>query len=59
MVVGKVQRRIILKKLSGLQNDFEIFHVSLAARIGENPKAHYAIIAMPPIVTSNHRPSLS
>jgi hypothetical protein len=46
-VTTKAQRRVIFKEFSRLQVDVKIFHVSLAGRIGENPKAYYAVVVVP------------
>src|SRR5262249_12447124 len=53
-VIRKAHWRIILEKLSRLEDYFEIFHVSFAARISENSKTLHALIVMPSIVHSFH-----
>jgi hypothetical protein len=54
-VTAKAQRRVIFKEFPRLQVDVKIFHVSLASRIGENPKAYYAVVVVPPLLGPLHK----
>jgi hypothetical protein len=53
-VTAKAQRRVIFKKFPRLQVDVKILHVSLAGRIGENPKADYAVVVVSPLLGHLH-----
>ena len=44
-VIRKAQRRIVLEKLSWLQINIDVFHMSLAVGIGKDAKACQALIA--------------
>jgi hypothetical protein len=44
-VIRKTQRRIVLEKLSWLQINIDVFHVSFAVGIGKDTKAYHALIA--------------
>jgi hypothetical protein len=54
-VMRKAKRRIILEKLSRLESNFEIFHVSFSTRISKNSKTLHAVVVMPSIVDSSHQ----
>jgi len=46
-VIGKTQWRIVLEKLSWLQINVDVFHVSFAVTIGKNSKTFHTLIVSP------------
>jgi hypothetical protein len=47
-VICKTQRRIVLEKLSWLQINIDVFHVSFAVGIGKDAKTFHTLIVSPP-----------